>query len=139
VPDEEIVRRPGEGDRLEGERRVATIKVARDELVVVEFELEPGFEGPKPHLHRLHVDSFFVLDGEPELGLGDERFRAAAGTFVAAPPGVVHTFSNPGPGDARLLNIHAPGLRFDEYLRELDRGAEQDAAFHERYDVHEVQ
>jgi quercetin dioxygenase-like cupin family protein len=138
VPDAEVLRGPRGGERLEGERRVATIKVAREELVVVEFELESGFEGPKPHVHRLHVDSFYVLEGEPELGVGGERFRAAPGTFVAAPPGVVHTFSNPGPGGARLLNVHAPGMRFDEYLREMDRGVEQDAAFHERYDVHDV-
>jgi quercetin dioxygenase-like cupin family protein len=136
VPDEGIVRRPGEGERLEGAKRVATIKVASEELVAVEFELEAGFEGPKPHVHRLHVDSFYVLEGEPELGLGGKRFRAAAGTFVAAPPGVVHSFSNPGPGGARLLNVHAPGLRFDEYLRQMDRGVEQDEAFHERFDVH---
>jgi hypothetical protein len=30
---------------------------------------------------------------------------------------VVHTFHNPGPGEARFLNLHAPGCEFDEYLR----------------------
>ena len=33
------------------------------------------------------------------------------------PPEVVHTFHNPGPGEARFLNFHAPGMGFDTYLR----------------------
>ena len=28
-----------------------------------------------------------------------------------------HTFRNPGPGPARFLNLHAPGLGFERYLR----------------------
>src|SRR5919202_2995367 len=84
---------PDEGDRLENDTRSATIKIARDEPALVLFELEPGFEGPKPHVHRRHVDSFFVIEGEPEFGVGDEKLRGAPGTFVAAPPGVVHSFA----------------------------------------------
>jgi hypothetical protein len=53
----------------------------------------------------------------------------------------VHGFTNPGPGGARFLNVHAPG-GFEEYLRELDRltaeGREPDRELHERYDVWEV-
>ena len=33
------------------------------------------------------------------------------------PPDVLHTFHNPGPGEARFLNLHAPGLGFERYLR----------------------
>jgi hypothetical protein len=29
----------------------------------------------------------------------------------------VHSFSNPGPGRARLLNVHAPSRDFHESLR----------------------
>ncbi len=107
----------GEGERLEGETRVATIKIGRDELTLIEFELEPSFEGPDRHTHDDHVDAFYVLEGEVELQLGDEKRLAGAGSFVAAPPGVVHTFTS-GPGRSRLLNIHAPGAGFDEWLRE---------------------
>src|SRR5215203_4006613 len=78
---------PGDGDRLASDTRTATIKVGRPELALVEFELEPSFEGPEPHVHRKHVDSFFVVDGEPELRVGEEKLRGAPGMFVAAPPG----------------------------------------------------
>jgi mannose-6-phosphate isomerase-like protein (cupin superfamily) len=108
---------PGEGERLEGNSRIATIKIGRDELALIEFELEPGFDGPDPHTHDDHVDSFYVLEGEPEFVVGDERLRLGAGSYVAAPIGVMHTFANPGPDRARLLNIHAPSRGFHEWLR----------------------
>lgn len=114
-----IFLRPGEGERLEGNKRVATIKIGREELSLVEFELEAGFGGPDPHTHADHVDSFYVLDGEAEFLLGTEKIRLGAGSFVAAPPGFVHTFSNPGPGRARLLNAHAPSRSFHDGLREM--------------------
>jgi quercetin dioxygenase-like cupin family protein len=114
---EAVFLRPGEGERLESETRIATIKIGREELALVEFELEPGFDGPDPHTHDDHVDSFYVLEGEPEFVVEDERIRLGAGSYVAAPVGVVHTFSNPGPDRARLLNVHAPSRGFHEWLR----------------------
>ena len=60
---------------------------------------------------------WLVLDGEPEFFVGGETLRLGAGSFVAAPLGAVHTFSNPGPDRARLLNIHAPSVGFHEWLR----------------------
>ena len=100
-----------------GKNRIATIKIGREELSLIEFELEPGFEGPDSHTHADHVDSFYVLEGEPEFLVEDKRFRLGAGSYVAAPLGVVHTFSNPGPDRARLLNVHAPSVGFHERLR----------------------
>ena len=110
---------PGEGERLEGKNRIATIKIGREELSLIEFELEPGFAGPDPHTHDDHVDSFYVLEGEPEFVVDDDRVRLGAGSYVAAPVGVVHTFANPGPDRARLLNIHAPSRGFHEFLRRM--------------------
>jgi quercetin dioxygenase-like cupin family protein len=111
-----ILLHAGEGERLEADTRIATIKIGREELSLVEFELEPTFEGPAPHTHDDHVDAFYVLDGETEFLVGDERLLLGAGSFVAAPPGVVHTFSS-GPGRSRLLNVHAPSAGFHDWLR----------------------
>jgi mannose-6-phosphate isomerase-like protein (cupin superfamily) len=108
---------PGEGERLEKSMRVATIKIGREELSLVEFELEAGFEGPEPHAHDDHVDAFYVLEGEPQFLLGDETVRLGPGSFVAAPLGLTHTFANPGPDPARLLNVHAPSRGFHDFLR----------------------
>jgi quercetin dioxygenase-like cupin family protein len=115
--DEGIVVPPGEGERLVGDKRVAYIKATLPALTLSVFELEPGFEGPQPHQHEDHVDSFYVLEGDVEFVLGDEPVRAGPGTFFAAPPGIVHTFTNSGPGGARLLNMHSPDAGFAGFLR----------------------
>lgn len=139
APTGAIVIAPDAGDRLEGESRVATIKIAREELALVVFDLEPGFDGPHAHVHRRHVDSFYVVDGEPEFRVGDETIRGEPGVFVAAPPGAVHSFANRGPGTARVVNVHAPSCSFDEYLHVMDQATERlDDATHARYDVYEV-
>jgi mannose-6-phosphate isomerase-like protein (cupin superfamily) len=109
-----------EGERLDANTRVATIKIGRDELSLVEFELEPGFDGPEPHTHGDHVDSFYVLEGEADFLMENETLRLGAGSFVAAPIGVEHTFWNAGSRRARLLNVHAPSSNFHDYLRAMD-------------------
>jgi quercetin dioxygenase-like cupin family protein len=130
----------GDGERLEADDRVATIKIARDELALVVFELQPGFEGPKAHIHRGHVDSFYVVGGEPELRVGDDTIRGEPGLFVAARPGVVHSFANRGSTPALVVNVHAPSFGFDEYLRVMANATDGlDEATHARYDVYEVE
>lgn len=106
----------GDGDRREGDNGVDTIKAGSDELAVVELDLVRGFAGPDPHVHDDRVDAFYVLDGEAEFLVGDEWHRLGAGSFVAAPPGAVHTFSCRASA-ARLLNVHAPSGDFHVRLR----------------------
>lgn len=114
---EGVVVPPGDGERLIGRERVALVKASLPALTLSVFELEPSFEGPEPHLHEDHVDSFYVLDGDLEFQLGNETVRAGPGAFFAAPPGIVHTFKNPGPAGARLLNMHSPDGGFADFLR----------------------
>jgi mannose-6-phosphate isomerase-like protein (cupin superfamily) len=118
APTEAVLLASGEGERLESSTRVATIKVGRDELSLIEFELGPGYQGPDLHTHEDHVDAFYVLAGEAEFMFEGETLTAGPGTFVAAPLGVEHTFSG-GAGPSRLLNIHAPSGGFHEWLRGL--------------------
>ena len=114
---EPVVVPPRDGERLTGRKRVAIVKASLSELTLSVFELESGFEGPEPHQHDDHVDSFYVLEGDVEFVLGEEPVRAGPGTFFAAPPGIVHTFTNPGPAGARLLNMHSPDAGFADFLR----------------------
>jgi quercetin dioxygenase-like cupin family protein len=111
-----VLLRPGEGERL-NDRII--VKIERPELSVNEVNVGPDFEGPGPHFHKDHVDAFYVLEGELEFINGTETLRAGPGTTVAVPPGIVHGFTNPGPGGARYLNIHAPDGGFIEYIRRI--------------------
>jgi quercetin dioxygenase-like cupin family protein len=106
----------GEGEAI---RPGFEIKVGRPEIVLTEARYAPGDSGPDPHVHHDHVDSFFVIEGELEWRVGPELEprRGGPGTFVQVPRDVLHTFHNPGPGPARFLNIHTPGLGFERYLR----------------------
>ncbi len=63
------------------------------------------------------IDVFYVLEGELAFDLGGERHVVGPGAFVLVPPGVVHTFSNPGTVPARFLNIYQPAGN-EQYLKE---------------------
>ena len=67
---------PDEGERFENDVRLALIKAALPHLTVLEFTAEGAYEGPDPHTHEDHTDSFYVLEGELELTLGEETFLA---------------------------------------------------------------
>jgi quercetin dioxygenase-like cupin family protein len=134
---EAVVVPAGEGELLENDERRMWILTARPELCVFAFEAEPGYVGPGPHFHKRHTDSFYVLEGELEFELDGERVAAPADTWVAATPGVVHTFRNARDERVRFVNVHAPGVGFDEYMRRQNAG-EDGRAFHESFDVYEV-
>jgi oxalate decarboxylase/phosphoglucose isomerase-like protein (cupin superfamily) len=52
-----------------------------------------------------------------EVGPDVTRIEAGPGTYVSVPPGVVHTFWNPGEADAKFLNHHAPDGGFAAFMR----------------------
>jgi quercetin dioxygenase-like cupin family protein len=106
-------------DRAERTVRI----VCEHELIDVTWSrYEDGESGPEPHVHHEHTDSFFILEGEIEFGVGPDvdAVRAPAGTFVLVPPNVVHTFRNASGATARFLNFHAPSKNFAAHLRDED-------------------
>ena len=127
--------RPGAGEVIY-EHEIGGIKLLAGGpyVVVSEIRLGPGNDGPPPHIHHTHSDGFYVLEGDLTLRLGADERPLAAGGFVAIPPGVVHTVRNTSDSDVRLLNVHAPGAGFDEYLR---AGRDGDQAARERFDQDE--
>jgi mannose-6-phosphate isomerase-like protein (cupin superfamily) len=84
---------------------------------IVELRFGPDFEGVDSHSHADFVDAFYVLAGEAEFLVGEETFRAGAGSFVAASPGLTHGFRVVGESELRMLNVHAPEVGFAESLR----------------------
>ena len=67
-----------------------------------------GSPGPLPHLHRDHEETFYVLEGELAVRVGERRITAPVGSFVVIPRGVVHQPSNPTAEPARVLLIFSP-------------------------------
>ena len=110
-----IVRGPAEGRTvLVGGGDYVTYKARSAETGGAYFCFEvrttPGF-GPPLHTHA-YRELFYVLDGSYEFtvkrGDGLETFTGVAGTSVAIPPNVPHTFKNAGDHPARLLFVHQP-------------------------------
>lgn len=54
--------------------------------------LEPRGAAPPVHIHHDADESFYLIDGEVSVFLGDERIEAGAGAFFFVPKGTVHTW-----------------------------------------------
>jgi mannose-6-phosphate isomerase-like protein (cupin superfamily) len=121
-----IVITDSEGETYDaGQVRMRILAQAPDQpIAVTDSTVPPGFPGPVRHRHSRMTDVFYILEGKLALELGGERRVLGPGSFALVPPGVAHTFANPGPGPARFLNIQQPaGL--EKYLKEaLKRMAE---------------
>lgn len=59
-----------------------------------------------------------MLEGEIGVMIGDEVFTATKGSYVLKPRGIPHTFWNPGPEPARVVEIFSPA-GFERYFEEL--------------------
>ena len=90
-----------------------------EELGIVEAQLAPDTASPPTHLHRRHVESFYVLEGELTFTAGGHSLQATAGAFVQVPPDVSHTFAVAGDEPARFLDLHSPSCGFGDFLRAL--------------------
>src|SRR5215218_9359995 len=66
-----------------------------------------GSPGPRPHLHRDHEETFYVLEGELTARVGERGITAPVGSFVVIPRGV-HQPSNPETEPVRVLLIFSP-------------------------------
>ncbi len=130
-----IVLGPGEGEVItERPARTLHLKVGIDAIAVTETRYEPGERGPEAHVHDRHTDAFYVVEGTMlyELGPDGEAVQAPAGSFIAAPPNVAHSFRNEGPGRARFLNFHTPSEGFHDYLRASYAG--EDTSWFDQHD-----
>lgn len=86
-------------------------KVAADQgsgsIAVMEGTAEPGF-GPPIHIHHSSEELFYVLQGQMDFQVGDQRVSATPGTLVMVPRGTVHAPLVVGSEQARFLVMFAP-------------------------------
>lgn len=94
-------------------------------LAVAILTVPPRTDGPPPHWHQKHDETFYVIAGTARFIVGDNRLEAPAGTFVSVPTGAEHTFANPGNEPATILNTFTPDL-YVGYFRDLSKLAAAD-------------
>jgi mannose-6-phosphate isomerase-like protein (cupin superfamily) len=86
-------------------------------FAIVEHPIEPG-RLVLPHVHQHEDEYSYVLEGTIGARVGDREITAGPGGYVIKPRGLMHTFWNPGPAPARLLEVIAPA-GFERYFVEL--------------------
>ena len=125
-----------EGGRIELPRWSLRIKVAASDtagaMTLVEGAMDPGHPGPLEHVHGLHDEAFFLLEGSLRFRIGGGYKTVVPGETVFASRGLAHGFSNPGNERARYLCALTPSgyERYFHRLAELIRrnGGRPDSA-----------
>ena len=117
---------PGEGKDLTNPIGGGMVVKIRDEYTAGAYSVHdntipPGSPGPRPHLHRHHEETFYVLEGELTVRIGPRKIVAPAGSFVVVPRGVVHQPSNPGAQPTRVLLVFSPA-GMDQFFEEAAEG-----------------
>ncbi len=117
-----VVHGPGEGERHEAGGSELVLKATGEDtggtFFMSETTVAPGFPGPPLHTHERICDMFYVLDGVLTVTVDGVTRELGPGSFACAPPGTVHTFSNPSSEPVRFLNFNTPS-GFEHYMREL--------------------
>jgi quercetin dioxygenase-like cupin family protein len=86
-------------------------------LAICETAVEPGRLIPA-HLHDTEDEFTYVIDGRIGVLVGEEEFTADVGSWVVKPRGIAHTLWNPGPDQARTIELITPA-GFENFFREI--------------------
>lgn len=104
----------GPGDRY-------TFLITGDETdgacFVMEALVPPG-AGPPPHIHEREDETFYVLEGQCTIQIGQSMRIASAGDFVNIPKGTLHSFRNDGTAPARMILTFIPA-GIEKYFEEV--------------------
>jgi quercetin dioxygenase-like cupin family protein len=115
-----VIRTPGEtqGVRLSGQP-MDFLVTGEDTKYTSMFDWTiPARFSTGLHVHQVQEETFYVLEGECDWQIGDQRIRAVPGTYVFIPPGVPHNIANATDKPARvLMTVSPPG--HEKYFEEL--------------------
>jgi quercetin dioxygenase-like cupin family protein len=118
---EPVVVLPGSDEQLNiaGSKTLHKIKSSATNGVfsVMEFITPPG-KGVALHVHEREDELVYLLEGEIEVTLGNQKMKAVPGVMALLPRGIPHGFTNIGNKPSRLLDTILPG-QFDNYFVEL--------------------
>ncbi len=115
----------GDGEAYWWLGSLAEVKVSAEQtgglLSILEITAPPNEEAPL-HVHHHEDESFWILEGEVTLEVGDEVIQAGPGDFAFGPRNVPHRYTV-GPEGCRMLFIMTPG-GFEGMVRKMSVPAE---------------
>ena len=113
----------GEGESFTMMGLVITPKVTGEDTqgayCVIEQQATPGAGSP-PHYCHAEEKTFYILDGEFDVLVGERVEQAKAGDVVFIPRGTLHNYKNTGLKPGRLLAVLIPSGH-ENFLRELSQ------------------
>ncbi len=80
--------------------------------------LEPN-GGQVPWHNQEQEEVYFIVEGEGEMCLGEERQRVTAGQMIFIPPGVFHQLTNLGETPLRMIYCYGPAGDVAHWRQEL--------------------
>ncbi len=81
--------------------------------------------GPALHLHTDCDEWFHVKGGEFKFQAGDKTLRLKAGDSLLIPRQTPHAFVKTSEGDGRVIVMHFPAVRMEEYFRFIAKQPDQ--------------
>jgi mannose-6-phosphate isomerase-like protein (cupin superfamily) len=81
--------------------------------------LAPG-GGQVPWHNQEQEEIYFILEGEGEMCLGEEKTEVAGGQAVYIPPQVFHQLTNTGSTPMRMIYCYGPAGDVAHWRQELD-------------------
>lgn len=81
--------------------------------------LEPR-GGQVPWHNQEQEEIYFIVEGEAEMCLGDERTRLTTGQAAYIPSGVFHQLTNVGDSPLRMIYCYGPAGDVAHWRQELD-------------------
>lgn len=81
--------------------------------------LEPN-GGQVPWHNQEQEEIYFIVEGEGEMCLGEERRAVKAGQAVYIPSGVFHQLTNTGSTPMRMIYVYGPSGDVAHWRQELD-------------------
>lgn len=90
---------------------------------LLEALIPPEDQGPPPHTHTKEDESFFVIQGDFTVFIGEQEFRVQAGDFIHCPRNVRHTFRNNSKIQGKLIVILNPS-GFERFFEEVGEAVE---------------
>jgi quercetin dioxygenase-like cupin family protein len=76
---------------------------------------------PPPHYHKFEDESFYVLEGQIDFHVGEERVKVSAGEFIVLPKNIPHHFNLITDTAKALLLITPAG--FEVFFKEFGKPA----------------
>jgi quercetin dioxygenase-like cupin family protein len=99
----------------------ATAADTGGQMTIVEMTEPPGAEAPR-HVHHREDESFWILEGDVTLRVGDATIEASAGDYAFGPRDIPHSYKV-GESGCRMLFICTPG-GFEGLVRAMSEPAE---------------